>query len=102
MQGLKKRGLVFYTCFMKLFQIVSSTFLLILFAGCNKRQTTKAKIFERREAGENKLAIKYSFLANGKQIVDSTIIDNKSLNGDSVTIKFNPQNPTESTIDSTQ
>ena len=74
--------------------------LLFLFAftGCEGKKTTKANIFERREVEENKLMIKYAFSANGTSIIDSTIIDNKVLNTDSIGVTYNPSNPAENAL----
>jgi hypothetical protein len=75
--------------------LVLLTFSLI---ACNSKQTATANIFERREVEENKLMIKYAFTVEGKSITDSTIIDNKILNSDSVSVTYDPSNPSENSI----
>ena len=79
----------------------SLTILVLLTSSliaCNSKQTATAKIFERREVEENKLMIKYAFNVEGRSITDSTIIDNKILNSDSVSVTYDPANPSENSI----
>jgi hypothetical protein len=80
----------------------SSTLFLIVFGGffigCDSKQTAAAKIFERREVEGNKLMIKYAFTAKGQSIIDSTILDNKVLNSDSISITFDPSNPSDNSL----
>lgn len=72
--------------------------LAVFIAGCESKKTTNAKIFERREVEENKLMIKYAFLAGGTSIIDSSIIDNKVLNTDTVPVIYNPSNPSDNSL----
>jgi hypothetical protein len=83
---------------MKINLIIVIASFCTLFISCNNKQRTIAKIFERKEIDGNKLMIKYSFITDGKSITDSTIIDNKVINGDSIFISYDRSNPSETTL----
>ncbi|HEX8333567.1 MAG TPA: hypothetical protein VF622_13185 [Segetibacter sp.] len=74
------------------------TLIFSTITACNTKQTATANIFERREVEENKLMIKYVFTVKGESITDSAIIDNKVLNSDSVSITYDPTNPSENSV----
>lgn len=68
------------------------SFLLILIS-CNNQNIVDAKIFERKEQEGNRLLIKYQYTIDGSQYIDSAIIENVVLEGDSIPVKFKVDNP---------
>ncbi len=66
---------------------------LSLFLACKDRQKLKAKIFERKEIQDDKLMIKYKYVANGQSYIDSATIENKVIGSDTINVTINPSEP---------
>jgi len=71
---------------------------LVLCVSCGKHQTVRAKITERKHLPGNRLQLKYTFEEGGKQLQDSLVTENKVLEGDSITVKRDPENPLKSMV----
>ena len=74
--------------------------LISSFISCNKVTTieTKAHIFERKTLKNGKLMVYYAFNTDKSLIQDSSILENKVLPVDSVTVQFKISDPTESSL----
>jgi hypothetical protein len=59
---------------------------VVFVAGCKSSRHT-GQIFERKEATGNKFLIKYTYLVDGKERIDSATVDNVVLPGDSINVK---------------
>jgi outer membrane lipoprotein-sorting protein len=77
--------------------IFAFVLLVIVAVGCTQKQQTKAVIFERKEVGEGRLAIAYTFNVNGTIYTDSAQIENKALLTDTLNIVYPVGKPMEST-----
>ncbi len=62
-------------------------------SSCKEHQNVKAKIFERKEIRGDKLMIKYNYVAKGHLYLDSAIIKNRVIPGDSINVTIDPSNP---------
>ena len=71
----------------------------VLTISCKRDQTINAVIFERKHLDVNKLQIKYRYMIADAHYTDSVIIDNQVLNNDSLSISFDPENPTKTFVD---
>ena len=80
------------------FIIISSA----LFLACNNERSIKAKIFERKKVGSNKLMIKYSYTLNEKSFTDSATLANTVIEGDSINIAVDPSEPRHSKYNTNQ
>ncbi|WP_207492789.1 hypothetical protein [Aridibaculum aurantiacum] len=78
---------------MKKYCIIGGFFLSTVLLSCNTQQEVKARIFERKEANDNMLLIKYQYQVNGTQYQDSAIIKNVELPGDSIRVKYHSLEP---------
>ena len=82
---------------------IHSTFFIAIFlvalTSCESKQKAKAKIFERKEVEDNKLMIKYAFSVKGETITDSAVIENNVIGTDSVSVTFDPDDPSKNTLD---
>jgi outer membrane lipoprotein SlyB len=68
-------------------KLAASAIMVLSLAACSNKHRPTGQIFERREATGNKLMIKYTYLVDGQQKVDSVTIDNVALPGDSINVK---------------
>ena len=69
----------------------------MLSVACNSDQTTKARIFERRQIDSTEIMIKYQYTVDSRQYVDSATISNIILPQDTITVKVSSSNPAKST-----
>ncbi|MCY7421910.1 MAG: hypothetical protein LH478_09235 [Chitinophagaceae bacterium] len=76
--------------------ILMGTMFLV---SCKRDQATKGIIFERKHLGNNKLQIKYRYTIDYARYTDSVTIDNQVLKNDSLTVRFDPENPTKTFVD---
>ena len=84
---------------MKIHSIFFIAIFLVALTSCESKQKAKAKIFERKEVENNKLMIKYAFSAKGQIIIDSAVVENKVISTDSLSITFDPEDPSKNTLD---
>ncbi len=70
----------------------------MLCVSCGNHQTVRAKITERKLLPGNRLQLKYTFEQNGKELQDSLVTENKILEGDTITVKRDRENPHKSTV----
>ena len=75
--------------------------LVLLFPvpSCRSQQSVKAKIFERKQIEENRLLIKFGYVVNEKEYIDSSIIKNVVLASDSINVIIDPANPAKAIPD---
>ena len=66
---------------------------------CKRSQTIKGVIFERKHVGNNRLQIKYRYSIADALYTDSVSIVNQVLKSDSLTIRFDPGNPSKTFVD---
>lgn len=67
--------------------------VLAAMCSCSSNQVAEARIFERKEQPGNKLLIKYQYLVDGRQYSDSATINNRVLDGDTITVKYSSSDP---------
>ena len=74
--------------------------LVLTNSACNTNTSvqTKAHIFERKMLTDGKLKVYYVFNAGKNLMHDSSVVDNKILPHDSVTVMFKKNNPEESNL----
>ncbi|MDB5193565.1 MAG: hypothetical protein JWQ96_3128 [Segetibacter sp.] len=70
--------------------------VIVTMVACSNKALVKARVYERKEAAENILKIKYSYAANGKLYTDSATVTNKVMEGDSINISINLRKPGKS------
>ncbi len=70
---------------------------LLTVGACKSQKVVDAKIFERKEQGSNRLLIKYNYMVEGKQYVDSAEIDNIVLHGDYISVRYDKSSPDKAT-----
>jgi len=61
--------------------------IVVALCSCSSKQKPMGQIFERREASNNQLTIKYTYRENGVEKTDSATINNVVLPGDSIPVK---------------
>jgi hypothetical protein len=72
---------------------------MFFLSACKNQQQVKAKIFERKELGQNRLVIKYKYLIDNKIYIDSASVRNTVIGNDSINIIIDVTNPAESLPD---
>lgn len=72
--------------------------LMLLTLSCKNQQTTKAKIFERKEVDGNKLLLKYKYNKAGKTFMDSTVVENVIIPDDTIEILIDENDNSRSTV----
>ncbi len=84
-------------CRMKaLLPVLSLVTFLFLLVSCRGGENVKARIFERREIRNDKLMIKYRYVIKEQSYIDSAMIENRIISGDSIDVTIDPSNPRKS------
>ncbi len=75
-------------------------YILIIFSvGCSSgQQETVGQITQRRLQPEGKLMITYRFQVEDKWVYDSMELRNQVIPHDSITVKYSPKHPEESSL----
>jgi hypothetical protein len=68
--------------------------LAFIVTSCKQQQQPlKGRIFERKEVDSTMLMIKYRYVVNGKENIDSVTINNRKIDNDSINLMTDPSNP---------
>ena len=89
---------------MHLCHMISKVFLSffissVLLVACKRAQTTSGVIFERKHLHNNKLQLKYRYQFADTKYIDSVTINNQVIKSDTVTLTFDPKNPSRTLVD---